>query len=79
MLIRPCIPKRDGTAAIGLYLPEIQKIMPLDQPTIKSTVAKLGGNPKITVDFLGRKKGGIEIPRTIIYTDILNQFDKRKY
>ena len=52
--------------------------MQFDQPTLKSTVAKLGGNTKKTVDFLGRKKGAIEIPREIINADILKQFDKRK-
>jgi len=41
-------------------------------------VAKLGGKTKITVDFLGRKKGAIEIPRTIIHADILNEFLKDK-
>jgi len=76
MFIRPCVPKKDGTAAIGLYLPEIQEIMQFDQPTLKSTVAKLGGNTKITVDFLGRKKGAIEIPRTIINGEMLNEFEK---
>jgi len=39
----------------------------------KGTVAKLGGKTKITVDLLGRKKGAIEIPRTIIHVDILNK------
>ena len=53
--------------------------MQFDQQTLKSTVAKLGGNTKITVDFLGRKKGAIEIPRAIINADILNLVDKRKY
>jgi len=79
MFIRPCVQKKDGTAAIGLYLPEIQKIMQFDQPALKSTVAKLGGKTKIFVDFLGRKKGAIEIPRAIIHADILNELDKRKY
>jgi len=46
--------------------------MPFDQPTLKSTVAKLGGKTKITVDFLGRKKGAIEIPRTTIKRCISN-------
>ena len=75
MFIRPCVPKKDGTAAIGLYLPEIQEIMQFDQPTLKSTVAK-GGNTKIAVDFLGKKKGAIEIPRTIINGEMLNEFEK---
>ena len=77
--IRPCIPKKDGTTATGLYLPEIQELMDFDQSRLKSTVVKLGGNAKITINFLGRKKGAVEIPREVIDEDILNQFDKRKY
>ena len=61
--------------ATGLYLPQIQEIMQFDKPALKSAVAKLGGNLKITVDFQGTKKGAIEIPRTIISEDILKQFD----
>ena len=68
----------NSTTATGLYLPGIQEFMQFDQSKLKFTVAKLGGNPKITVDFLGKKKGAIETPRAIINADILNQFDKRK-
>ena len=53
--------------------------MDFDQSRLKSTVVKLGGNAKITVNFLGRIKGAVEIPREVIDEDILNQFDKRKY
>ena len=77
--IRPYIPKKNVTTAAGLYLPEIREMMQFDEPRLKTALTKLGGNPKITIDFQGRRKGGIEIPRSIINPDILNLFDKRKY
>ena len=48
------------------------------QTNTKEYCGKAGWKNKNTVDFLRRKKGAIEIPRTIIHADILNQFDKRK-
>jgi len=35
--------------------------MPFNQGTLKSTISKVGGATKITVDFLGKKKGAVEI------------------
>ena len=70
--------KKNGTAAIALYLPGIQEHMEFNRAMLKSTVVKVGGTPKITVDFEGRRKGAIEIPRKIIDRELLNEFDKRK-
>jgi len=67
----PFVPKRDGTAAIAVYLAVVRKIMPFNQGTLKSTISKVGGTTKITVDFLGKKKGAVEIPRTIIEGELL--------
>ena len=36
MFVRPFVPKRDGTAAIAVYLPVVQNIMPFHQATLKS-------------------------------------------
>ena len=46
---------------------------------IKSTIAKVGGTTKITVDFLGMKKGAVEIPRSVIKGDLLSEFETHKY
>jgi len=59
-----------------VYLPVVQNIMPFHKAILKTTIAKVGGTTKITVDFEGKKKGAIEIPRTIINGEMLNEFDR---
>jgi len=42
--------------AIAVYLPVVRKIMPFNQGTLRSTISKVGGATKITVNFLGKQR-----------------------
>ena len=55
-VIRACVPKNDGTKAIGIYLPGLSTFMKINQKNFKKLYfySKVGGNIKITEVFKGR-------------------------
>ena len=81
--------RKDGSLALGLYLPQIRKHLTCSDDKFKKHVQQAGGEVKTTATFLtdgieenkfttknGKPKSSVLIPRKAIKTEVLRKIDK---